>query len=124
MDCFSKDLFWCRVEELGIFFITGMLTSFGYPSSPTAKKGADAASDKRALQRRIQGDMVIYQSDARKLEREIQVLQMQVREAVKKLKLLELDLKTKQDFLKKKEAGLFEVNEQLRQLKKKLNTVG
>jgi len=101
-----------------------MLSSFGYPSSGSGGRKTDDVAEKRAKQRRIQGDMAIYQSDARKLEREVQLLQLQARDAEKKLRLLELDVKTKKDLVKKKESALFEANEQLRQLKKKLNLLG
>ena len=95
--------------------------SFGNTTATSSKDGASSETGKQAEQRRIQGDMVIYQSDMQKLEREMNLLRLQLRDSEKKLKALTLDIKTKQDLIKKKERSVFEVDEQLRQLKRKLN---
>jgi len=81
-----------------------------------------ALAEKRAIQRRVQSDMTMYQSDVRRLERELQLLQVQLRDSEKKMKKLTEEIKITKEAVAKKTNSLFEVNEQLRLLKKKLNT--
>ncbi len=94
-----------------------------FTSSDSSSSAKVALAEKRALQRRIQSDMTIYQSDVRRLERELQLLQIQLRDSEKKLRKLTEEIKAAKEAVVKKTNSLFEVNEQLRLLKKKLNTV-
>ena len=65
--------------------------------------------------------MSIYQSDAKGIERDLQVIDLAVRDMEKKFRALDVEIKTKKQEKSKKERDLFEINEQLRQLKKKIN---
>ena len=76
---------------------------------------------RRAALRRVQADMSIYQSDAKGIERDLQVIDLAVRDMEKKFRALDVEIKTKKQEKSKKERDLFEINEQLRQLKKKIN---
>ncbi len=77
--------------------------------------------EKRAALRRVQADMAIYQSDVKGIERDLQAIDLAVRDLERKFRALDIEIKTRKQEKTKKERDLFEVNEQLRLLKKKIN---
>jgi chromosome segregation ATPase len=79
--------------------------------------------DKQAALRRLQSEMVILDSDRVKMERKTADLDLELRNLQRKWTAMGLEIKEKQELLKKTRQNLGFVTEEIRQLKKKINNL-
>lgn len=80
-------------------------------------------SEKQAKLRRFESELVVFESDRNKLARKTEETNLELRIAQKKWNDLGFEIKEKQDLLKKNQDKLQFLEEEIRILKKKINTL-
>lgn len=77
--------------------------------------------DKKAQLRRLQSDLLILESDLRRNERKKSEIQMMLKKLKHQRDLLIIEIKSKEDEIKKIDSNQFIINEDIKMLKKKIN---
>lgn len=85
-------------------------------------KSEDNAQRQAAL-RRLEGDLISLESDRSKLAKNVDAINLELRDMQKKWNQLGLDIKDRQKIVKKDEERLRFFEEEIRVLKKKMNNL-
>lgn len=78
---------------------------------------------KQAALRRFQGDLIALESDRVKLARKVEEVTLELRLDQKKWTTLGLEIKEKQEMMKKSQSRLDFLDEEIRSLKRKINNL-
>jgi predicted nucleic acid-binding Zn-ribbon protein len=95
-----------------------LATSFPHTSSDRDED----ASKKKAAQRRIEDELIVVQSDRSKINRRLEDAEIELRTLQKQYTQIGFSIKDKQTEVKKDRERAHFLDEEIRVLKKKLNT--
>lgn len=95
--------------------------ALAFTGSQSGKSEENA--QRQATLRRLEGDLISLESDRSKLAKNVDAINLELRDMQKKWNQLGLDIKDKQKFVKKDEERLRFFEEEIRVLKKKMNNV-
>ena len=77
--------------------------------------------DKKSELRRLQTDMMIMDSDAKKKAREKEMMLAEIKKLKREADMLKVEISTKELAIKKVDADIFGMMNEIRMLKKKIN---